>query len=155
MFRLELITKIKAPQQVCFDLARNIDAHVSSLQHTKEKAIAGRINGMIEKGETVTWEARHFGLKLRMTVVITEMQAPHYFCDEQVKGPFSMLRHQHFFEADGAQTIMRDVFECVAPLGIAGRFAEFIFLRKYMTRLLTTRNEAILKMAEQSTEKPE
>jgi ligand-binding SRPBCC domain-containing protein len=149
MFRLELITKIKAPQQVCFDLARNIDAHVSSLQHTKEKAIAGRINGLIEKGETVTWEARHFGINWRMTVLITEMRAPDYFCDEMRTGPFKKMRHEHFFTSNNEETIMKDVFECAAPFGIFGRAAEIIFLKKYMKNLLLARNAALVKIAEQ------
>ncbi|MCU0432289.1 MAG: SRPBCC family protein [Bacteroidia bacterium] len=154
VIHLELFTHISAPPARCFDISRSIDAHVSSLRHTGERAVAGRTQGLIQLHETVTWEARHFGLKLRMTVSITEMQPPHYFCDEQVKGPFAMLRHQHFFETHGTQTLMRDVFECAAPLGILGRMAEFFFLKKYMTKLLTTRNESIKRMAEAGAEKP-
>lgn len=148
MFRLELITRIKAPQQVCFDLARSIDAHLSSLQHTKEKAIAGRTNGLIEKGETVTWKARHFGCNWRMTVAITEMRVPEYFCDEMLTGPFKKMKHEHFFTSTNEETRMKDIFECAAPFGIIGRAAEVIFLKKYMLRLLQKRNEQLVKLAE-------
>ncbi|MGL5892709.1 MAG: SRPBCC family protein [Bacteroidia bacterium] len=154
MFRLELITRIKAPQQVCFDLARSIDAHLSSLQHTKEKAVAGRTNGLIGKGETVTWKARHFGINWHMTVAITEMQLSDYFCDEMLSGPFKKMKHEHFFTSDTDETIMKDVFECAAPLGIFGLAAEHIFLKKYMLRLLQKRNRELFQLAERIKHQP-
>ena len=40
-------------------------------------------------GQTVTWQARHFGLPFRMTSKITEYERPTHFVDEQVSGPFA------------------------------------------------------------------
>ncbi|MCA6363167.1 MAG: SRPBCC family protein [Bacteroidetes bacterium] len=154
MIHIELITHIHAPAETCFNLSRSVDAHLSSLSHTSEKAIAGRTSGLLKLNDTVTWEARHFGFTQHMTIAITAMQVPNYFCDEQVKGPFKSLKHHHYFEAGGTGTIMRDVFECAAPLGFAGKIAEYLFLKKYMTRLLLTRNEELKKMAEAVAEKP-
>lgn len=57
---ITLNTKIYAPINICFDLSRSIDFHSRSASNTNEKAVSGRINGLIELDETVTWEATHF-----------------------------------------------------------------------------------------------
>lgn len=60
---ITLNTKIYAPINICFDLSRSIDFHSRSASTTNEKAVSGRINGLIELDETVTWEATHFWIK--------------------------------------------------------------------------------------------
>lgn len=97
-------TRIKADLQTCFDLARNIDFHQQSLVHSNEKAIAGKTSGLIKLGESVTWEATHFGVKQRLTSKITEFKAPHYFVDEMVSGAFKSFKHEHLFEVKGNYT---------------------------------------------------
>jgi hypothetical protein len=58
--RIDLITIINAPIEICFDLSRSIDLHQHSTQQTREKAIAGRTTGLIGLNEFVTWRATHF-----------------------------------------------------------------------------------------------
>jgi hypothetical protein len=66
--------QINAPIEICFDLARSIDIHAQSTSQTKEKAVGGVTGGLIEYGQSVTWEATHFGIKQRLTAKITEME---------------------------------------------------------------------------------
>ena len=97
---MELITLhtfINADIKTCFDLARNIDFHQESLQHSNEKAISGKTSGLIELGEFVTWEAKHFGFTHNLTSKITEFESPNYFVDEMVFGAFTSFRHEHIF----------------------------------------------------------
>jgi hypothetical protein len=68
---IRLQTIIHAPQKIVFDLSRNIDLHQVSPAQTGEKAIAGRTSGLIEQGETVTWQAKHFGVVQQLTSKIT------------------------------------------------------------------------------------
>ncbi len=145
---IELSTGIRAPIERVFDLARSIDAHVASTGQTRERAVAGRTSGLIELGETVTWEARHFGLKQRLTVRISEMEIPHFFEDVMTAGAFASMRHRHEFEESDGVTLMRDRFEFAAPMGILGRIAERLFLTAYMTRFLTIRNAHLKAVAE-------
>jgi hypothetical protein len=63
------ITSISAPVEFCFDLARSIDLHTQSMQHTGEKAVAGTTIGLIGLNETVTWRARHFNRGYRGNLV--------------------------------------------------------------------------------------
>lgn len=97
-----------------FDLSRNIDAHKESMAQSLEEAVAGVTTGLISLGEEVTWRAWNFGIPLRMTSRITEMDAPDYFVDEQVRGPFRSFRHVHEFSEDSAGTVMVDRIEFAA-----------------------------------------
>src|SRR5690606_21074152 len=101
-------TLILASPQRCFDLARDIDVHCQSTSATKERAVAGVTSGLIGAGQSVTFEAVHFGVRQRLTSKITEFDAPHRFVDEMVEGAFASLRHVHEFEARGEHTLMRD-----------------------------------------------
>lgn len=142
---------ITAPIEVCFDLARSIDIHAQSTSQTKEKAVGGVTSGLIELGQSVTWEAVHFGINQRLTAKITELQYPHYFVDEMVSGAFKRFRHVHeFIPVDGG-TRMVDIFDYTSPLGIVGKMADRLFLERYMTNFLTKRNEYIKQIAEQIT----
>ncbi|MFE5320223.1 cell division protein [Paenibacillus sp. NPDC056579] len=146
---IEMSFYIQAPAPVCFDLARSIDVHMESTAQTQEKAVGGRLSGLIELNETVTWEAVHFGIKQRLTARITEMDAPHRFVDEMVSGAFSRFYHVHeFIPQQGGGTLMLDRFDYTSPLGFLGRLADKLFLEKYMSELLRKRNEHIKQLAE-------
>ncbi|MFN8260095.1 MAG: SRPBCC family protein [Chitinophagales bacterium] len=145
---INLITEIKAPIEICFDLSRSIDLHKHSMEHTGEEAIAGRTSGLIEDGEYVTWQARHFGITQYLTSKISNFNRPFIFRDEQTKGIFDFFRHDHIFETKEDKTIMTDVFEYRAPFSFLGRIADSLFLEKYMTNLLLQRNKVIKEVAE-------
>lgn len=148
MATITLETRINAPAGICFDLSRNIDIHTESMKESKEKAVAGVTSGLIEKGQFVTWRATHFFIPMYMTVKIVEMEFPHYFIDVMVKGPFKSLWHKHSFVLEDGCTLMKDEFKIEAPLGILGRFAEWLFLKSYMEKLLKKRNEVLKHAAE-------
>lgn len=145
---IHLQTLINAPRQRCFDLSRSIDLHQSSMQQSNEKAIAGRTSGLIELGETVTWEATHFGVKQNLSSVISEMEKPDYFIDEMMRGAFKSLWHKHSFHSQKEHTIMTDEFRYEVPFGFLGRVFNTLVLTTYMTTILKSRNEHIRIIAE-------
>jgi ligand-binding SRPBCC domain-containing protein len=145
-FRLE--TRIEAPIERVFDLARDIGLHERSMAASGERAIAGRMRGPIEQGETVTWRARHFGLWWTMTSQITEVHAPTTFADQQEGGPFAWFRHRHTFRAVPGGTVMTDDWEHASPFGPIGRLVDHVVLGRYMRGLLETRNAALKVEAE-------
>lgn len=145
---INITTEINSTIEICFDLSRSIDLHAHSLEHTKEMAIAGRKSGLIEDGEFVTWQARHFGITQYLTSKISNYNRPFIFRDEQTKGVFNHFRHDHVFEEKDGKVIMTDVFEYKSPLGFLGRIADKLFLEKYMTNLLLQRNKVIKEYAE-------
>lgn len=141
MSRIHLNTVIHAPLERVFDLSRSIDFHMVSMANTKERAIAGRMTGLVEEGDTVTWEATHLGVKQNLTSWIHTIRAPYYFADSQVKGAFRSLNHEHFYhvQEDGS-VLLTDIFDFESPLGILGRFFNWIYLKGYMKRFLEQRN---------------
>ncbi|MEO1173841.1 MAG: SRPBCC family protein [Myxococcota bacterium] len=143
MSKLILVTEIDAPPERCFDLSLSVDFHASSLDHTDEVPVAGVTSGVMKLGDSVTWEATHFGVKQRLTSEITAFDRPHFFQDRMVRGAFRRFDHDHRFEATASGTRMTDVFDYDAPLGVLGWIAETTFLDRYMTRLLEQRNRAL------------
>lgn len=148
MARIVLKTEISAPIERCFDLSRSIDLHQISTAKTFEKAIAGRISGLINLHETVTWKARHFGLWFTLTSKITALESPTYFIDEMVKGPFQYMHHRHEFYWNGSVTIMIDTFNFRSPYGLLGKIVDILILKAYLTRFLLERNAVIKQYAE-------
>jgi ligand-binding SRPBCC domain-containing protein len=134
----------------CFDAARSIDLHQNSMRQFNETAIDGVTSGLINNGESVTWNAKHFGINMKMTVGITDMSWRYSFTDEMIKGPFKSMKHQHLFSTDGSITVMKDVFEFQSPFGLAGKLFDLLFLKKYMKNLLVARNQLIKSHVESS-----
>lgn len=145
---IELETFIKADIEICFDLARSIDLHTISTSKTNEKAIDGRTKGLIEANEFVTWEATHFGVRQRLTSKITAFEKPFHFRDEQSKGTFKSIKHDHYFEKKNDGTLMKDVFVYEAPFGFIGRIVEQLILTNYLKKFLVERNAIIKEYAE-------
>lgn len=145
---IHLKTRISAPIQRVFDLARSIDLHQDSNPESKEVAIAGKTSGLIELGETVTWKARHFGIYQKLTVKVIELESSRFFTDVMLKGAFKSMKHSHKFEAIDGGTDMTDHFEFESPLGYLGRIANSLFLKSYMTRFLKDKNDILKRIAE-------
>jgi hypothetical protein len=120
---IELNIEIAAERQVCFDLSRSIDLHQHTTKETNEKAINGRLKGLINEGEWVKWRATHFGISQTMT-------------------------HLHTFKTSNEKTVMTDVFEYEVPYGLFGKIFDRYILKPHMTKLLEQRNRIIKEVAE-------
>src|SRR4051794_38523098 len=108
-------TYIDAPVNKCFDLARNVAIHTQTTVKTNERAVAGVTTGLLNLGDSVTWEATHFGVRQRLTAKITEMVIPLQFTDVMIKGAFHSFTHTHEFVECNSGTVMKDTFEYKAP----------------------------------------
>jgi ligand-binding SRPBCC domain-containing protein len=144
MALVELEIFIAAPPERCFDLSRSVDLHLDSTVSTGERAVAGRTSGLLGLGDTVTWEARHFGLRQRLSARVTEYDRPRWFRDEMVSGPFQWMRHDHWFEVEGLGTKMRDAFGFESKV----KLADTLVIAPHIRRFLITRNEVLRRIAE-------
>ena len=143
-----LRTRVAAPPSRCFDLSRDVELHQRSTAASRERAVAGVTSGLLGLGDEVTWEATHFGIRQRLTSRISEFDPPNRFVDEMIQGAFARFRHDHQFLAADGGTEMVDIFDYTSPLGPLGRFADGLFLRRYMTTLLRERNAYLKRAAE-------
>jgi len=141
-------TLINAPAERCFDLTRDIGLHCQTTSKTKERAVAGVTSGLIELGQSVTFEAVHFGVRQRLTSRIVEFDRPKLFVDEMTKGIFASMRHVHEFEARDKSTLMRDNVCWTSPLGILGIVADVLFLKRYMRNFIVERGKTLKEIAE-------
>jgi len=110
--------------------------------------VAGVTSGLIGMDDEVTWEARHFGVRQRLTVRVTAFDRPKHFQDIMISGAFKRMVHDHEFAEHPTGTLMRDRFEFTSPLGILGKIADWLFLTSYMRRFIARRNEVLKRLAE-------
>ncbi|MFG1872581.1 SRPBCC family protein [Micromonospora arborensis] len=144
MPRIELTTDVQAVPETVFDACLDVELHTVSMgTASAERAVGGVTTGRLRAGDAVTWKARHFGLPWRMTVQITDYRRPYGFTDKQISGPFGRWHHEHSFTrnpADSSATVMRDVIDFTAPMGLIGRLVAGLILRPYLQRLVARRN---------------
>ena len=144
MGSITVITEIDAPIERCFDAARDVKLHVESASFSHEKLVApGKLDGLLETGDLVCFEWRHFGIRQRFCARIVEVDRPRRFVDEMTRGTFRWMRHVHSFYENGLLTIMRDDVTWAAPLGILGRLADALFLERHMRWFVETKQRAL------------
>jgi ligand-binding SRPBCC domain-containing protein len=149
-----LETIINASPQVVFDLSRSVDLHKASMTHHQEEIIDGVRSGLMNKGDTVTWRAKHLVKTRTLKVQLTAFQPPAFFVDEMIEGDFKKMRHEHEFRPIENGTMMIDRFFFETPFGLLGRFVNSLFLKNYMKQLLLERNAVIKGVAESNQWKP-
>jgi ligand-binding SRPBCC domain-containing protein len=144
--RISIDTRIDAPPDVCFDLARDVLIHAESSAFSGERLVEpGRTSGLLEAGDLVTFEGRHFRIRQRFTTRITRLERPHLFVDEMQRGAFRSLRHIHEFHADGRGTLMRDILEWRAWFGW--------LVRRHMEWFVRTKQQNLKRIIESHTPK--
>ncbi|MEH7181062.1 SRPBCC family protein [Neobacillus vireti] len=141
---------IKAPIDICFDLARDVEVHTQTTLKTKERAVGGITRGLLQEGDSVTWEAVHFGIKQRLTAKVIFMEKPHSFVDVMVKGAFKSFIHIHQFIEEKEGTTMIDHFQFKSRFGPIGVLIDKLFLEKYMRKFISKRASDLKKLAEKT-----
>ena len=152
---IRLETRISAPPERCFDLARDVDVHAQSLARTQERAVGGVTSGLLGPGDEVTFEAVHLGVRQRLTVRVTRFERPRLFEDRMVRGAFHAFTHRHEFRPVSDGTLMVDTFAYTArlgPLGPLGLLADKLFLERYMRALLAAHAGFVKRVAEAAPE---
>ncbi|WP_309238394.1 SRPBCC family protein [Actinoplanes aureus] len=146
---IEVVSVINAAAATVFDLELDIDVHAESLAKSRETATTTTGRRQLGLGDEVTFGARHFGRRWNMTSRITAYNRPYHFVDEQTRGPFRALRHEHYFEDLGdIRTRMIDRMTIRAPLGPLGAVATRMLLAPHLRRLLVERAAHIKRLAE-------
>ena len=141
-------TEINAPPEICFDLVRDVSLHLKTAAETNERAVGGVKGGKIGLGQTITFEAVHFGIRRRLTAKVVEFEPPARFVDEMSEGVFKSFRHIHEFLPKENGTLMRDTLVWTSPLGLLGKIADKLFLENYLKKIVRRRNAQLKCEAE-------
>lgn len=147
-FILERI--IRATPAEVFTASLDPALHVESMARYGETMVTGPTGGTFTEGSTVTWRARHFGIAFHLRSVVFDIDAPHRFCDRQIKGPFRDFHHEHVFVEHPDGTLMRDTITFRSPFGPIGTLVDRLFMRTYMRRLISERNSTLSKTFEEN-----
>lgn len=118
------------------------------MQRFEEVPINGRINGLMNEGEEVTWKAKHLFKTRVLKVKLTSLKRPHSFTDEQLEGDFRFMKHEHVFKQIENGTIMIDLFQFETGYGFFGSLLNRFYLTRYLQSLLEERNRMIKQVAE-------
>ena len=145
---LHLTSFIAAPQDIVFDLNRNVSLHKIAMEHVKEEAVGGITSGLINKDDTVTWKGKHLFKTRYFTSKITEMKPYESFTDKMMKGDFRSFEHQHFFKPVENGTIVIDIITYETPYGWMGKLVNKFFLHSYLEKIIGHRNKVIKQYAE-------
>jgi len=93
------------------------------------------------------------GIKTNWVTEITHITDKKYFVDEQRVGPYKIWHHQHFLESTSDGTLMKDIVSYSPPLGILGRIANQLIIKKKLEEIFEFRFQAlnhIFKMMHQT-----
>jgi ligand-binding SRPBCC domain-containing protein len=146
---IEVVTLVGAAPATVFDLELDVDVHAESLSGSGETSATSTGRRRLALGDEVTFRARHLGLRWRMTSRVSAYDRPVRFVDEQTRGPFRAMRHEHLFDDLGdGRTRMTDRMTVRAPLGPLGAVVTRLLLAPYLKRLLTRRAAHIKRVAE-------
>ena len=72
-----------------------------------------------------------WNLSQKLTSTVTQYDRPFHFRDEQLKGPFKYLIHDHNFQVIGDTVVMKDIFKFQSPFGYAGKLFDKLVLTNY------------------------
>ena len=86
------------------------------------------------------------GIKTKWITEIKEVNEPHFFIDEQRKGPYSFWRHKHAFEKTVDGTWIKDEIEYSNPFSIFGIIANALFVKRKIKSIFDYRTKIISEL---------
>lgn len=153
---LERSVEIDAPLETVFAFLADIRNHarLSPPQSQEELVDAGDVP--LKLGTTVRLRGRYGGIRWPLASRITVFEAPGqpypdraYFCDEQVRGPFGVWKHDHWMQAlPDNRTRLTDRMQFSAPFWPLGLPVERLWLRRVIWELLVHLQTAAKRILE-------
>ncbi len=83
------------------------------------------------------------GIPVRWLTEITQVQAPHYFIDEQRFGPYRFWHHRHILKEIPGGTEMTDIVYYKLPFGPLGELAHQLFVARKLQQIFSWRKKAL------------
>lgn len=113
--------------------------------------ITSPVEDKMYEGMIITYRVSPLaGIPVTWVTEITHLTEGRYFVDEQRSGPYSLWHHRHFIEPQGNGTLMTDMVTYIPPLGILGRIANALFIRKKLSRIFDFREKAMIDWVKQN-----
>ena len=96
-------------------------------------------------GQIITYKVSVIkGVRLNWVTEITQVKEKEFFIDEQRFGPYKMWHHEHYFEKiDENSCWIGDKVSYKLPLGILGKIAHALFVKKQLSGIFEYRSKQI------------
>jgi ligand-binding SRPBCC domain-containing protein len=153
--QIERSVEIDAPLERVFAFVIDIRNHRRVVPPETQEHLLDAGDGPMRVGVVVRLRARYGGVRWTLASQISAFDPPGpdhpesaYFRDEQVRGPFAVWQHDHWFASTTTGTRLTDRFTYAAPLGPLGRVAERFWLNGRMRHLLEYMQKAQKRLLE-------
>jgi ligand-binding SRPBCC domain-containing protein len=83
------------------------------------------------------------GIPMSWITEIKTVKENEFFVDEQRKGPYSIWHHEHHFKQVEGGVEMTDIVSYVIPLGILGKIAHPIIVRRKLEEIFAYRFQKV------------
>lgn len=121
-----------------FSSPANLGAITPPRMHFGILSQTGDVN--MHEGQVITYKITVLPLvRMKWVTVITRVVHHSSFTDVQRQGPYSLWEHTHSFREINPGIEMTDEVRYALPLGILGRFAHWLFVRREVNRIFDYR----------------
>ena len=102
-------------------------------------------DGPIEMGvgAVIDYRLRVHGMPIRWRSRIEEWEPGRGFVDRQLRGPYRLWHHRHWFRSERGGTVVGDRVDYALPLGRLGELAHPLFVRRDLERIFAFRHRAV------------
>lgn len=104
------------------------------------KIISQHYGETMYAGQIIEYKVKPLaGIPVYWMTEITQVKNKEYFIDEQRQGPYKLWHHQHHFKAIPGGVEMTDIVHYKVPLGLLGRLANWLFVKKKLDGIFAYR----------------
>ena len=98
----------------------------------------------MKEGALIDYTVNIFGFPIRWRTLITDYKPVHMFVDQQLKGPYSMWHHTHFFERlSDEETLIKDIVIYAVPFGVIGKLVHSLYIKRDLNAIFDFRSQKI------------
>ena len=97
----------------------------------------------MKTGTIINYRIKLKGIPLKWTTEITEWDPPNKFTDTQIKGPYKLWVHEHFFTDQGGKTIVTDRVTYKSRGLILEPIIEKLFVSKNLKQIFDYREKKL------------
>ncbi len=98
----------------------------------------------MRKGMRISYKVKPMlSIPLTWVTLISDVEQPHFFADEQLKGPYAYWRHEHRFKEIEGGVEMEDIVTYQVPLGPIGKIANSLFVKRQLKSIFDYRYKVL------------
>ncbi len=111
------------------------------------KVTTPELSNRIYDGMLINYSVKPlFGIEMKWTTQIVNVSEENYFTDKQLKGPYKLWEHTHYFEEKNGGVLMSDVVNYQLPFGIIGLLLHRLMVRSRIESIFKYRTNTLNKL---------